>query len=177
MSTKVHGTPCAQITVQRTTFASRLLTKVRRRPGRCDTGHDDLHCSQRISSVVTPNSIKTAVAVHRTRIARKSGARQTSFLAHLGSVLISKPVCGEVSTHEPRGNDPANAREKDTRRRQCVEKTLDNTSDVDKIAVTEHPTRIARTTSARWTSFCMHLGFGSISKQTCQNVAERTRVC
>ena len=121
-------------------------------------GTTTLDCSQRIASVVTPNSIKTAVAVHRTRIARKSGARQTSFLAHLGSVLISKPVCGEVSTHEPRGNDPANAREKDTRRRQCVEKTLDNTSDVDKIAVTEHPTRIARTTSARWTSFCMHLG-------------------
>ena len=29
---------------------------------------------------------------------------------------------------------------------------------LDRIAVTEHPTRIARTTSARWTSFCVHLG-------------------
>ena len=29
---------------------------------------------------------------------------------------------------------------------------------LDKIAVTKHPQRIARTTSARWTSFCMHLG-------------------
>ena len=29
---------------------------------------------------------------------------------------------------------------------------------LDRIAVTEHPTRIARTTNARWTSFCMHLG-------------------
>ena len=48
--------------------------------------------------------VKTAVAVHRTRIARKSGARQTSFLAHLGSV-ISKPVCGEVP-HEPGGKRP-----------------------------------------------------------------------
>ena len=42
-------------------------------------------CSQRISSVVTTIQhginvipIKTAVAVHRTRIVRKSGARQTS---------------------------------------------------------------------------------------------------
>ena len=65
-------------------------------------------CSQRISSI----PIKTAVSVHRTRIARKSGALQTSSLAHLGSVLISKPVCGEVSPHEPGGNDPAYAREK-----------------------------------------------------------------
>ena len=70
-------------------------------------------CSQRISSVVTTEQqeinaipIKTVVAVHRTRIARNSGARQTSFLAHLGSVLISKPVCGEVSTHEPQGKRP-----------------------------------------------------------------------
>ena len=51
-------------------------------------------CSQRISSVVTWNSkstsfqSKTSVAVHRTRVARESGARQTSFLAHLGSVLF-----------------------------------------------------------------------------------------
>ena len=29
---------------------------------------------------------------------------------------------------------------------------------LDRIAVTEHPKRIARTTSARWTSFCMHVG-------------------
>ena len=38
-----------------------------------------------------------------------------------------------------------------------------------KTAVAVHPTRIARRTSARWTSFCMQApGFGSISKQTCQ---------
>ena len=53
-----------------------------------------------------------------------------------------------------------------------VQKTpLENTSDEvpklqveestllqDRIAVTEDPTRIVRTTSARWTSFCKHLG-------------------
>ena len=71
----------------------------------------------------------------------------------------------------PGRNDPAYAREKDTRRRQCVENPprqhLGKSAKIagrgidlllDRIAVTEHPTRIARTTSARWTSFCMHLG-------------------
>ena len=63
--------------------------------------------------------------MHRTRIARKSGARQTTFLAHLGSVSFQKPVCGEVSSHEPRRkNDPAYAREKENRRRQCAENLL-----------------------------------------------------
>ena len=102
----------------------------------CDTEHDDpglqpadllrRHTEQQ-EIIVIP--IETAVAVHRTRIARKSGAWQASFLAHLGSVLISKPVCGEVSPHEPGRNDPAHAREKDIIGRQCEENPFDNTSD------------------------------------------------
>ena len=65
----------------------------------CDTGHDDpglqptdllrRHTEQQEINVIP---IKTVVAVHGTRVARKSSALQTSFLAHLGSVLISKPV-------------------------------------------------------------------------------------
>ena len=117
----------------------------------CDTGHDDpglqpadllrRHTEQQEIHLIPVET----VAVHRTRIARKSGARQTSFLAQLGSVLISKPVCGEV--HEPGGNDPAYAREQDIKRRQCVENPFDNTSaEVPKLQV-EEPT-----------SFCMHLG-------------------
>ena len=70
----------------------------------CDTGHDDpglqpadllrRHTEQQEINVIP---IKTAVAVHRTRIARKSGARQTSFLAHLGSVLFENQYA--VSCH------------------------------------------------------------------------------
>ena len=54
--------------------------------------------------------MKAAVAVHRTRIARKSGARQTSFLAHLLSVLPFRNQCavrchrmnlGETTLHMP----------------------------------------------------------------------------
>ena len=88
MPTK-HGT--------RTTFASRLLTEVPAPPRErmCDTGHDDprlqpagllrRHTDQQEIHVIPT---ETAVSVHQTRIARKSGARQTSFLAHLGSVLF-----------------------------------------------------------------------------------------
>ena len=55
-----------------------------------DTGHDDpelqpadplrRHTEQQKINVIL---IKTAAAVHRTRVVRKNGARQTSFLAHL----------------------------------------------------------------------------------------------
>ena len=60
-----------------------------------DMGHDDpglqpadllrRHTEQQEINVIP---VKTAVAVHRTRIARKSGAWQTSVLAHLESVLF-----------------------------------------------------------------------------------------
>ena len=101
---------------------------------RCDTGHDDpglqpadllrRHTDQKEINVIP---IKTAVAVHRTRIARKSGARQASFLARLGSALISKPVCDEVSPHEPGGNDPANAGEKGYQKTTVWRKTCSTT--------------------------------------------------
>ena len=123
------------ITDSRTTFASRPLTKVPAPPW--GKGHDDprlqpadllrRHTEQK-EIIVIP--IKTAVAVQRTRIARKSGARQRPpSWRTWGQCLFSKPLCGEVSPHEPGGNDPAYAREKDIRRRQCVENPLDITSD------------------------------------------------
>ena len=138
-------------------------------------GTTTLDCSQRISSVVTNSKKSTSFqpkpwspCTKRASRGRAVPSRPSSWP---GVGVISKPVCGEVSTHEPGGNDPAYAREKDNRRRQCVEnsprqhlgrgaKIAGRRTDLllDKIAVTEHPTRIARTTSARWTSFCMHLG-------------------
>ena len=80
------------------------------------TGHDDpglqpadllrRHAEQQEINVIP---IKTMVAVHRTRIARKSGAPQTSFLAHLGSVFFHNQCAvrchrmspGETTLHMP----------------------------------------------------------------------------
>ena len=116
MSTKVHGTTCAQARepgrrhngLANDVCVSPTDEGAGAAPGRmCDTRHDDpglqpadlrRHTEQKEINVIP---IKTAVAVQRTRVARKSGARQTSSLAHLGSVPISKPVCGEVSPHGP----------------------------------------------------------------------------
>ena len=70
-------------------------------------------CSQRISSVVTTEQQKinvmlilTAVAVHRTRVARKSGPRQTSFLAHLGSALFQNLCAVRCHRMSPGGKQP-----------------------------------------------------------------------
>ena len=106
------------ITVSRTTFASRPLTKVPAPPRgrRCDTEHDDpelqpadllrRHTEQQKINVIPS---KTAVAVHRTRIARKCGARQTTFLAHLRSVLFQNQCavrCHRMSPKETTLNMP-----------------------------------------------------------------------
>ena len=90
MSTQVHGTTCAQAR-QPGSRDNGLPNDVRVSPptkvpsppqGRvCDTGHDDPglqpadllhHYTEQQEINVIP--IKTAVAVHRSRVARKSGA-------------------------------------------------------------------------------------------------------
>ena len=111
----------------------------------CDTGHDDpglqptdllrRHTEQQ-EIIVIP--AETAVAVHRTRIARKSGAPQTSSLAHLGSALFQNQCavrCRHMSPEETTLHMPA----KKTSEDDTVQKTpLDNTSDeVPKLQVEE----------------------------------------
>ena len=68
-------------------------------------------CSQRISSVVTPNSrkvnvipIKIAVAVHRTCIARTTSVRWTSFCMHVG-LVPSRNKHAKMSPREIGGVD------------------------------------------------------------------------
>ena len=72
--------------------------------------------------------IKTAVAVHRTRIARKNGARQTSFLAHQGSLLFLNQCAvkchhtspGETKLHLPvKKMSEAPSTRPRTRRQNC----------------------------------------------------------
>ena len=86
--------PRAAITVSRTTLAPCPLTKVPAPPRgrRRHTRHNDpglqsvdllrRHTEEQDIYIIP---VKTAVVVHRTRIARKNGARQTSSLLCLGS--------------------------------------------------------------------------------------------
>ena len=122
MSIKVHGTTRAQAR-ELGRRDNGLANEVRVSPDefagvapRCDTEHDDpglqpadflrRHTEQQEINVIP---IKTAVAVHRTRIARKSGAQQTSCLAHLRSVLFQNQCAvrchrmspGEMTLHMP----------------------------------------------------------------------------
>ena len=129
VSTKVNGTTCAQITVQRKTFVSRLLTKVPAPP----RGEDVSHGARRPQAAASgsPPSLQTARNQRYSNQNRRFRAPNTHraeercpaglLLGALGVGVVSKPVCGKVSPHEPRENDPAYAREKDVRRRQCVE--------------------------------------------------------
>ena len=87
-----RSTRCARRDIgSRTTIASPPQNVPAPPRGRmCDTGHDDpglqpadplrRHTEQQKINVIL---IKTVVAVHRTCVVRKNGARQTSFLAHL----------------------------------------------------------------------------------------------
>ena len=87
----------------------------------CDMGHDDpglqpadllrRHTEQQEINVIP---IKTAVAVHRARVALKSGAWQTSSLAHLGRCCFKTSAvrCHRMS---PGGNDPTYASENENR--------------------------------------------------------------
>ena len=109
MSTKVQGTTCAQAREpgrRDDGLANdvRISSVAPPRMRRCDTGHDDF---PRTAASGSPPSlhrtagnprlpIKTSLAVHRTCIAWKSGARQTSFLTRL-----TKPNPVSQLPHEP----------------------------------------------------------------------------
>ena len=125
MSTKVHGTTSGKraetvaMTVSRTTFASRPLTKVPAPPrGRiCDTGHDDPGLQQEDllrrpteQQEIHVIPIKTAVAVHPTRIARTTSARWTSFCMHVG-LVPSRNKHAKMSPRELGSVDHGAARE------------------------------------------------------------------
>ena len=127
MSTQVHGTTCAQAR-EPGRRDNGLANDVRDSPANVvrDSPTDEgagvasrgdgvtrgtttKDCSQRISSVVTPNSRKSAIFQTKPRspcterALRKSGTQQTSFLAHLGSVLIQNQCavrCQRTSPEE-----------------------------------------------------------------------------
>ena len=92
-------------------------------------GHDDpglqpadllrRHTEQQETNVIP---IKTAVAVHRTCIARKSGAWQTSSLAHLGSVSFQNQCVVRCHLMSP-GETTLHTRSKKTSEDDSVRKT------------------------------------------------------
>ena len=178
--------------VSRTTFASRPLTKAGAAPGRmCDTGHDDpglqpadlrRHTERKEINVIPifPRSPCTERA-WRGKVVPGWRTWSRCFFQNQCAVRCQRMSRG--------GNDPAYAREKDTRRRRCGKKTLNNTSGrgakiagrridllLGKIAVTETPKR--RADNERSVDLLLHApGFGSTPKQTCQFVGARTRGC
>ena len=147
MSTKVHGTTPAWA----------------REPGRRDnglandvrvlptdegagaaSGEEASHAAQRPRAAASgspPSSHRRAgnqCASNQNRGERAPNAHRAEewcpadlLLGAPGVGVISKPMCGEVSPHGP---------------------------GVTSRHMPAHPTRIVWTTSARWTSFCMHLG-------------------
>ena len=132
---------------------------------RCHTRHNDpglqpagllRHTEDQEINVIP---IKTAVAVHRTRIARKSGARLTSLVLSQNqcAVRCHRKGPGVTTLHTPVKKI---SEAPSTTRRTRFEKlqVKESTSSWTKLRFTEHPTRIARTTGTRWTSFCMQLG-------------------
>ena len=198
MSTKVlKGDPGPAITVSRPTLASCPLTKVpapprgrTRHARRNDPGLQPVdllrrHAEEQEIHIIP---IKTAVVVHQTRIARKNGAGRPPPCRVLGR--------RNVKINARRG---ATARARRKRPGTCSCKSFHNLPRqhlvrgakiagrrtdllLNKTAVTERPTRIARITGTRWTSFCMHLGLVSPRKKhtkmtprrliNCENVAE-----
>ena len=159
MSTEVHGTTCAQA----------------REPGRRDNGlANDVRVSPTDEGAGAAPGEEVSHAARRPRTAAsgsppssKSGARQTSFLAHLGSVLFQSQCAvrchrmnsGETTLHMP---------EKKISEDDCLQKTSSTTPRAMWQNCRSKNRRIARTTSV---DLLLHApGFGSISKQTCQNV-------
>ena len=73
------------------------------------------------------------------------------------------------------GHDDPGLQPEDLLRRHTEQQEINVISIKTVVAV--HPTRIARTTSVRWTSFCMHVGLVPSRNKHAKNVAARTREC
>ena len=126
--------------------------------------------------------------MHRTRISRKSGAPQTSFVAHLGSVFFphqcamrcQRMSLGETTQHVTVTKIPKDDRvwktPSTTPRPRCQNCRPKNPPPSGHNCGHRAP-NAHRADNERLVDLLLHApGFGSISKQTCQNVAARTRL-
>ena len=184
MSTNVHETTCAQAREPQRRGNGLVRVSPTHEGAGAAPGRGGVTCEARRPRTAASGSPPSSHRIANQRHSNQNRGRRAPN-AHraeercLADLLLGAPRVGVISKtsvrvrsrHMRPGETTLHTHSKKTSEDDGVRKTTrqhlgrgakiaSRRTDLllDKIAVTEHPTRIARTTSARWTSLCMHLG-------------------